>query len=202
MSYLNRFNIKCRYIHSDVPTLERVEIINGLKEGVFDVLIGVNLLREGLDLPEVSLVAIMDADKEGFLRSEKALIQTAGRTARNLNGLVIMYADRITNSMQRAIDDNLMKRERQISYNKKHNITPTQIAKSATSTLVKKLNPYTIKEENKKVDIATLSQKELQKMIRETKGKMESAAKEFDFIYAGKLRDKLLEMKKKLKNKK
>ena len=200
--YLGRFNIKCRYIHSDVPTLERVEIINGLKEGVFDVLIGVNLLREGLDLPEVSLVAIMDADKEGFLRSEKALIQTAGRTARNLNGLVIMYADRITNSMQRAIDDNLMKRERQISYNKKHNITPTQIAKSATSTLVKKLNPYTIKEENKKVDIATLSQKELQKMIRETKGKMESAAKEFDFIYAGKLRDELLEMKKKLKNKK
>ena len=200
--YLGKFNIKCRYIHSDVPTLERVEIINGLKEGVFDVLIGVNLLREGLDLPEVSLVAIMDADKEGFLRSEKALIQTAGRTARNLNGLVIMYADRITNSMQRAIDDNLMKREKQISYNKKHNITPTQIAKSTASTLVKKLNPYTIKEENKKVDIVKLSQKELQKMIRETKGKMESAAKEFDFIYAGKLRDELLEMKKKLKNKK
>mgnify|MGYP001205950844 CR=1 FL=1 len=200
--YLGKFNIKCRYIHSDVPTLERVEIINGLKEGVFDVLIGVNLLREGLDLPEVSLVAIMDADKEGFLRSEKALIQTAGRTARNLNGLVIMYADRITNSMQRAIDDNLMKRERQIAYNKKHNITPTQIAKSAKNTLVKKLNPYTIKEKNKKVDIAKLSQKQLQKMIRETKGKMESAAKEFDFIYAGKLRDELLEMKKKLKNKK
>ena len=200
--YLGRFNIKCRYIHSDVPTLERVEIINGLKEGVFDVLIGVNLLREGLDLPEVSLVAIMDADKEGFLRSEKALIQTAGRTARNLNGLVIMYADRITNSMQRAIDDNLMKRERQISYNKKHNITPTQIGKSAKSALVRRLDPYTIKEENKKVDIAKLSQKELQKMIRETKRKMESAAKEFDFIYAGKLRDKLLEMKKKLENKK
>jgi len=200
--YLGGFNIKCRYIHSDVPTLERVEIINGLKEGVFDVLIGVNLLREGLDLPEVSLVAIMDADKEGFLRSEKALIQTAGRTARNLNGLVIMYADRITNSMQRAIDDNLMKRERQISYNKKHNITPTQIGKSAKSALVRRLDPYTIKEENKKVDIAKLSQKELQKMIRETKRKMESAAKEFDFIYAGKLRDRLLEMKKKLENKK
>ena len=200
--YLGRFNIKCRYIHSDVPTLERVEIINGLKEGVFDVLIGVNLLREGLDLPEVSLVAIMDADKEGFLRSEKALIQTAGRTARNLNGLVIMYADKITNSMQRAIDDNLMKRKKQISYNKKHKITPTQIAKSAKSTLVKRLDPYKVKEENKKVDIAKLSQKELQKMIRETKRKMESAAKEFDFIYAGELRDKLLEMKKKLKNKK
>jgi len=200
--YLGRFNIKCRYIHSDVPTLERVEIINGLKEGVFDVLIGVNLLREGLDLPEVSLVAIMDADKEGFLRSEKALIQTAGRTARNLNGLVIMYADKITNSMQRAIDDNLMKRKKQISYNKKHKITPTQIAKSAKSTLVKRLDPYKVKEENKKVDIAKLSQKELQKMIRETKRKMESAAKEFDFIYAGELRDELLEMKKKLKNKK
>ena len=200
--YLGKFNIKCRYIHSDVPTLERVEIINGLKEGVFDVLIGVNLLREGLDLPEVSLVAIMDADKEGFLRSEKALIQTAGRAARNLNGLVIMYADRITNSMQRAIDDNLMKRKRQTAYNKKHNITPTQIAKSAKSALVAKLDPYTIKEENTEVDISKLSQKQLQKMIRETKGKMESAAKEFDFIYAGKLRDKLLEIKKMLKSKK
>ena len=200
--YLGRFNIKCRYIHSDVPTLERVEIISGLKEGIFDVLIGVNLLREGLDLPEVSLVAIMDADKEGFLRSEKALIQTAGRAARNLNGLVIMYADRITNSMQRAIDDNLMKRKRQTAYNKKHNITPTQIAKSAKSALVAKLDPYTIKEENTEVDISKLSQKQLQKMIRETKGKMESAAKEFDFIYAGELRDKLLEIKKMLKSKK
>ena len=200
--YLGKFNIKCRYIHSDVPTLERVEIISGLKEGVFDVLIGVNLLREGLDLPEVSLVAIMDADKEGFLRSEKALIQTAGRASRNLNGLVIMYADRITNSMQRAIDDNLMKRKRQTAYNKKHNITPTQIAKSAKSALVAKLNPYTIKEENTEVDIAKLSQKELQKMIRETKGKMDSAAKEFDFIYAGKLRDELLEIRKRLKSKK
>ena len=200
--YLGKFNIKCRYIHSDVPTLERVEIISGLKEGVFDVLIGVNLLREGLDLPEVSLVAIMDADKEGFLRSEKALIQTAGRASRNLNGLVIMYADRITNSMQRAIDDNLMKRKRQTAYNKKHNITPTQIAKSAKSALVAKLNPYTIKEENTEVDIAKLSQKELQKMIRETKGKMDSAAKEFDFIYAGKLRDKLLKIRKRLKSKK
>ena len=200
--YLGRFNIKCRYIHSDVPTLERVEIINELKEGIFDVLIGVNLLREGLDLPEVSLVAIMDADKEGFLRSEKALIQTAGRAARNLNGLVIMYADRITNSMQRAIDDNLMKRKRQTAYNKKHNITPTQIAKSAKSALVAKLDPYTIKEENTEVDISKLSQKQLQKMIRETKGKMESAAKEFDFIYAGELRDKLLEIKKMLKSKK
>ena len=200
--YLGKFNIKCRYIHSDVPTLERVEIISGLKEGVFDVLIGVNLLREGLDLPEVSLVAIMDADKEGFLRSEKALIQTAGRASRNLNGLVIMYADRITNSMQRAIDDNLMKRKRQTAYNKKHNITPTQIAKSAKSALVAKLNPYTIKEENTEVDIAKLSQKELQKMIRETKGKMDSAAKEFDFIYAGKLRDQLLKIRKRLKSKK
>ena len=200
--YLGKFNIKCRYIHSDVPTLERVEIISGLKEGVFDVLIGVNLLREGLDLPEVSLVAIMDADKEGFLRSEKALIQTAGRASRNLNGLVIMYADRITNSMQRAIDDNLMKRKRQTAYNQKHNITPIQIAKSAKSALIAKLNPYTIKEENTEVDIAKLSQKELQKMIRETKGKMDSAAKEFDFIYAGKLRDELLEIRKRLKSKK
>ena len=201
--YLGKFSIKCRYIHSDVPTLERVEIISGLKEGVFDVLIGVNLLREGLDLPEVSLVAIMDADKEGFLRSEKALIQTAGRAARNLNGLVIMYADRITNSMQRAINDNLTKRKRQQEYNKKHNITPTQIAKGAESALVKKLNPYSVDaEEIRKLDIENISKKQLQKAINQTKTKMETAAKEFDFIRAKDLRDELFELKNLLKSKK
>ena len=201
--YLGKFSIKCRYIHSDVPTLERVEIISGLKEGVFDVLIGVNLLREGLDLPEVSLVAIMDADKEGFLRSEKALIQTAGRAARNLNGLVIMYADRITNSMQRAINDNLKKRKRQQEYNKKHNITPTQIAKGAESALVKKLNPYSVDaEEIRKLDIENISKKQLQKAINQTKTKMETAAKEFDFIRAKDLRDELFELKNLLKSKK
>ena len=201
--YLGKFSIKCQYIHSDVPTLERVEIISGLKEGVFDVLIGVNLLREGLDLPEVSLVAIMDADKEGFLRSEKALIQTAGRAARNLNGLVIMYADRITNSMQRTINDNLTKRKRQQEYNKKHNITPTQIAKGAESALVKKLNPYSVDaEEIRKLDIENISKKQLQKAINQTKTKMETAAKEFDFIRAKELRDELFNLKKILKSKK
>ena len=201
--YLGKFSIKCRYIHSDVPTLERVEIISGLKEGVFDVLIGINLLREGLDLPEVSLVAIMDADKEGFLRSEKALIQTAGRAARNLNGLVIMYADRITNSMQRTINDNLKKRKRQQEYNKKHNITPTQIAKGAESALVKKLNPYSVDaEEIRKLDIENISKKQLQKAINQTKTKMETAAKEFDFIRAKDLRDELFELKNLLKSKK
>ena len=201
--YLGKFSIKCRYIHSDVPTLERVEIISGLKDGVFDVLIGVNLLREGLDLPEVSLVAIMDADKEGFLRSEKALIQTAGRAARNLNGLVIMYADRITNSMQRTINDNLKKRKRQQKYNKKHNITPTQIAKGAESALVKKLNPYSVDaEEIRKLDIENISKKQLQKAINQTKTKMETAAKEFDFIRAKDLRDELFELKNLLKRKK
>jgi excinuclease ABC subunit B len=201
--YLGKFSIKCRYIHSDVPTLERVEIISGLKEGVFDVLIGVNLLREGLDLPEVSLVAIMDADKEGFLRSEKALIQTAGRAARNLNGLVIMYADRITNSMQRTINDNLKKRKRQQEYNKKHNITPTQIAKGAESAFVKKLNPYSVDaEEIRKLDIENISKKQLQKAINQTKTKMETAAKEFDFIRAKDLRDELFELKNILKRKK
>ena len=201
--YLGKFSIKCQYIHSDVPTLERVEIISGLKDGVFDVLIGVNLLREGLDLPEVSLVAIMDADKEGFLRSEKALIQTAGRAARNLNGLVIMYADKVTNSMQRAINDNLRKRKRQREYNKKHNITPTQIAKSAESALVKKLNPYSIENESiSKIDAEKITKKTLQKLINQTKSKMETAAKEFDFIRAKDLRDELFNLKKILKSKK
>ena len=201
--YLGKFSIKCQYIHSDVPTLERVEIISGLKDGVFDVLIGVNLLREGLDLPEVSLVAIMDADKEGFLRSEKALIQTAGRAARNLNGLVIMYADKVTNSMQRAINDNLKKRKKQREYNKKHNITPTQIAKSAESALVKKLNPYSIENESiSKIDAEKITKKTLQKLINQTKSKMETAAKEFDFIRAKDLRDELFNLKKILKSKK
>ncbi|MEE2699787.1 MAG: excinuclease ABC subunit UvrB [Bacteroidota bacterium] len=199
--YLEKFSIKCNYIHSDVPTLERVEIISGLKNGAFDVLIGVNLLREGLDLPEVSLVAILDADKEGFLRSEKALIQTSGRAARNINGLVIMYADKITNSMQKAIDDNKRKRKTQKIYNAKHNITPTQIGRKADNALVKRLSPYN-KEESKGMAIEKLSKKQLQKSITETKREMETAAKEFDFIRAKKLRDRLFELKNKLESKK
>jgi len=199
--YLGKFNVKCNYIHSDVPTLERVEIISGLKDGIFDVLIGVNLLREGLDLPEVSLVAIMDADKEGFLRSEKALIQTSGRAARNINGLVIMYADKITNSMQKAIDDNKRKRKIQKAYNIKNNITPTQIGKSAESKLIHKLKPYK-KIEFEDTNTNELTIKQLQKLIRDTKIRMEIAAKEFDFVLAKNLRDKLFNFQEILKRKK
>ena len=134
-NYLLRFDIKCRYIHSDVDTLERIEIMEGLRRGTFDVLVGVNLLREGLDLPEVSLVAILDADKEGFLRSERSLTQTAGRAARNLNGKVIMYADKMTDSMQRTIDETNRRREVQLKYNELHHITPQQIVKASTNIL-------------------------------------------------------------------
>ena len=199
--YLQKFNVKCNYIHSDVPTLERVEIISRLKDGIFDVLIGVNLLREGLDLPEVSLVAIIDADKEGFLRSEKALIQTSGRAARNINGLVIMYADKITNSMQKAIDDNKRKRKIQKSYNIKNNITPTQVGKSAESKLIQKLKLYkTVESEETNTNKLTI--KQLQRLIKDTKTRMGIAAKEFDFVSAKDLRDKLFNFQKILKSKK
>ena len=144
--YLTRFDIRCRYIHSDVDTLERVEILHELREGLFDVLVGVNLLREGLDLPEVSLVAILDADKEGFLRSERSLTQTAGRAARNINGLVIMYADKITRSMKLTIDETNRRREKQIAYNKKHGLVPTPLNKKKDNALAKSLNPYAVKE--------------------------------------------------------
>ena len=142
--YLIKFNIKCRYIHSDVDTLERVEILNELKEGIIDVLIGVNLLREGLDLPQVSLVAIMDADKEGFLRSSRALTQTAGRAARNINGLVIMYADKITDSMRRTINETERRREKQINYNKRNGLKPMPLIKKDQNKLADSLNPYKI----------------------------------------------------------
>ena len=135
--YLTKFEIRCRYIHSDVDTLERVDILHGLREGVFDVLIGVNLLREGLDLPEVSLVAILDADKEGFLRSERSLTQTAGRAARNLNGLVIMYADKITRSMQLTIDETNRRRKKQIKYNTDNGLTPTPLKKKKENLITK-----------------------------------------------------------------
>ncbi len=191
--YLTRIQVRCRYIHSDVDTLERVEIMHDLRLGLFDVLVGVNLLREGLDLPEVSLVAILDADKEGFLRSARSLTQTVGRAARNLNGKAIMYADKITKSMQATIDATNYRREKQIAYNLKNNITPTAIKKSLENVLTKaKENLYTIE---KLTNLAAepeeeyLSKPQLEKKIRETRKEMEKAAKELDFIRAAVLRD-------------
>ena len=197
--YLTRFDIRCRYIHSDVDTLERVEILHELREGLFDVLVGVNLLREGLDLPEVSLVAILDADKEGFLRSERSLTQTAGRAARNVNGLVIMYADKITRSMKLTIDETYRRREKQIAYNNEHGLVPTPLNKKKDNALAKSLNPYAVKEG---MSIAAESEtdysnpKELERAIKNTKKQMENAAQDLDFLEAVKLRDKLTELKK------
>jgi len=202
--YLTKFSIKCRYIHSDVDTLERVEILNGLKEGEFDVLIGVNLLREGLDLPQVSLVAIMDADKEGFLRSERALTQTAGRASRNINGLVIMYADRITNSMRKTIDGTNSKREKQQAYNKKNGLTPQPLLQKKGNSLTDSLNPYKITgpSTNKKIpNIENANSDQLKKMISNTKREMERMAKNLNFMEATRLRDELQELEEKLKNK-
>ena len=196
--YLTKFGVKCRYIHSDVDTLERIEIVHGLREGLFDVLIGVNLLREGLDLPEVSLVAILDADKEGFLRSERALTQTSGRAARNLNGLVIMYADKITKSMQLTIDETNRRRKKQKKYNLKNNITPSPIIKKIKNDIADSLNPYSVKKHDvidKKMD-----NDQLIKMIKITKLEMEKSAKNLDFIQAANLRDKLIELQTQLKD--
>ena len=209
-TYLTRINIRCRYIHSDVDTLERVEIMSDLRKGVFDVLIGVNLLREGLDLPEVSLVAIIDADKEGFLRSEKSLTQTAGRAARNLNGKVIMYADKITGSMQRTIDGTEKRRLKQLKYNEEHNITPTQIKKSMTSVLGEKETQrkakYYMGDELPSIAadpvVQYMSEEALGKAIEKTKKSMKKAAKELDFIEAARLRDEMYELEKLLKEKK
>ena len=195
--YLGRISINCRYIHSDVDTIERVEILHGLREGQFDVLIGVNLLREGLDLPEVSLVAIMDADKEGFLRSERSLIQTSGRAARNVDGCVIMYADKVTKSMKNTIDQTNYKREKQKKYNKINNIKPTPIIKKTENSITEKLNPYKInkiQDSNKEIDYNKTSSRELDKMIKKTKNEMQKMAKSLHFIEAGKLRDKLFKL--------
>ncbi|MBQ7999117.1 MAG: excinuclease ABC subunit UvrB [Bacteroidales bacterium] len=199
--YLQKMGVRCRYIHSDVDTLERIEIIEDFQAGRFDVLIGVNLLREGLDLPQVSLVAILDADKEGFLRSETALTQTAGRAARNLNGLVIMYADTITGSMRRTIDETERRRRKQQEYNKANNITPTQIAKLERNVLGKAR--YT--EEFEK-DITQhiledpvmmkMDKRELLKAIDKAKRDMERAAAELDFVNAAKFRDEMNNLKK------
>ena len=205
--YLSRISIRCRYIHSDVDTLERVEIMQDLRKGIFDVLIGVNLLREGLDLPEVSLVAILDADKEGFLRSHRSLTQTIGRAARNVSGIAIMYADKITKSMQLTIDETDKRREKQISYNKKNNITPTQINKKIDETLSRKaVASYQYNNAIKEVaeqDLQYLAKSEIEKRIREKRKQMEEAAKSLDFIVAAQLRDEITVLKEQLqKNKK
>ena len=198
--YLTKFNIKCRYIHSDVDTLERVEIIHELKEGIIDVLIGVNLLREGLDLPQVSLVAIIDADKEGFLRSERALTQTAGRAARNINGMVIMYADKVTESMQRTIEETERRREKQKTFNKEKGITPQPLIKE-NNNIIKNLNPYKTIKPNTKLITDKLSLDELRKMAKHTKIQMNNMAKDLNFIEAAKLRDELKFIEEKIKKK-
>jgi excinuclease ABC subunit B len=209
--YLTRYEIRCSYIHSDVDTLERVEIMERLREGMYDVLIGVNLLREGLDLPEVSLVAILDADKEGFLRSERSLTQTAGRAARNLNGKVIMYADKITGSMQRTIDETNRRREKQLKYNEENNITPQPIVKARKSIItVEDLHGQPGKKpyiEPEKPDVAAdpvvqyMGKEALEKAITKAKKSMEKAAKELDFITAAKFRDEMFELEKMKKEK-
>ena len=193
--YLTNFKVKCRYIHSDVDTLERVEILHELREGHFDVLIGVNLLREGLDLPEVSLVAILDADKEGFLRSERSLTQTAGRAARNINGLVIMYADKVTRSMKLTIDETNRRREIQMQYNTDNNMVPTALKKKKNNELAQKLNPYAVKEIHSVDESDYSDSKMLDKAIRKTQKMMEKAAQELDFDEAIILRDRLKELK-------
>lgn len=201
--YLMRIDIRTRYIHSDVDTLERVEIMQDLRKGLYDVLVGVNLLREGLDLPEVSLVAILDADKEGFLRSNRSLTQTIGRAARNINGKAIMYADKITRSMQETIDDSNYRRQKQIDYNTKHGLTPVAIKKSLDNALTQK-EAYKIEAEEL-VDLAAEDAEEYQtkpqieKKIRATRKAMESAAKELDFMQAAKLRDQIKAYQDKLK---
>jgi len=209
--YLVKLSIKVRYIHSEVDTMDRVEIIRDLRLGKFDVLVGVNLLREGLDIPEVSLVAIIDADKEGFLRNNRSLTQTAGRAARNVNGRVIFYADKITNSMQETIDETNRRRATQMAYNEKHGITPRTLTATKEDIMNKK-SILDIRTGNKKsyeeqleASIAAdpiidyMSKDQLERLIAATEIKMKKAAKELDFISAASYRDELFELKKKVK---
>jgi len=199
--FLTRIQIRCRYIHSDVDTMERVQILQDLRKGLFDVLIGVNLLREGLDLPEVSLVAIIDADKEGFLRSHRSLTQTIGRAARNVNGKAILYADKITRSMDLTISETARRREKQIAYNEKHNITPKQIVKKIDNALLDNQGTsYSSIDENiaAEQDLTYLTKGEIEKRINQKRKEMEAAAKNLDFLVAAKLRDQIKELKDKL----
>jgi excinuclease ABC subunit B len=206
--YMDRLGIKCRYIHSEVKTLQRVEILRGLRLGEFDVLIGINLLREGLDLPEVSLVAILDADKEGFLRSERSLIQTIGRAARNDRGRVIMYADKITDSMQVTMDETNRRREKQIIYNTEHGIIPKTVGKSRESILEQtSVMDFVGGVQKAYVEADSISlaadpivqymtKPDLKKAIENTKKEMVTAAKDMDFLLAAKLRDEMFALEK------
>ena len=210
--FLQKHGVRCNYIHSDIDTLERIQIMNDLREGIYDVLIGVNLLREGLDLPEVSLVAILNADVQGFLRDERSLTQTAGRAARNVNGVVIFYADKISPSMQRTMDETMRRREKQMAYNKANGITPTQIKKQISNALVLERN----KEEGKKpyydeTAVTTvacdpiveyMSREQLEKSITRTRRLMEEAAKKMEFIEAAQYRDEMFRLQKYLDEKK
>jgi len=207
--YLSRFDIKCRYIHSDIDTLERVEIMDQLRVGTFDVLIGVNLLREGLDLPEVALVAILDADKEGFLRSARSLTQTAGRAARNIEGKVIMYADKITDSMRFTMDETIRRREKQLMYNEANGITPKQIVKASRSIMgdYQQRLGKKVYSEPETIDVAAdpivkyMDKMALEKAIEKTKLSMEKAARELNFQEAARLRDELFALQKLLNGK-
>ena len=207
--YLLNHGIQTAYIHSEVTTLERVKILENLRNGTFDVLVGVNLLREGLDLPEVSLVAILDADKEGFLRSHRSLTQTAGRAARNVNGKVIMYADTITHSMQLTIDETLRRRTKQLKYNEEHGITPTQIKKALTVSLVdleREANGQKLTAKGQQPSAAfaadpiieQMTRPQLEKSIAETTRLMKEAAKKLDFLQAAQYRDEIIRLQKEL----
>ncbi len=215
--YLTAYNVNCRYLHSDIDTINRVEILRELRLGNFDVLIGINLLREGLDLPEVSLVAILDADKEGYLRSETSLTQTAGRAARNVNGQVIMYADKVTDSMQRTIDETYRRRAKQIEFNQEHNITPATIKRSRDQILRqtsvadnrKEADPYLTEEQQEQAQQAVaadpvteyMSKGDMEQMIRDTHSKMMKAAQETQFMEAARLRDEMYQLKEQYKEK-